>query len=141
MKFLDSNIFIYAYYKPKTQLTAKEKQMKEFSKTILTDVSQGKEMVITTVVHLSEVVNILKHRMPSEMLTSIIQGLFMLENVNIKGVSSDEYFASTELGRDLKLEPNDALAIDMMRQNEIDEIYSFDEHFNNVEGIVRLPIF
>ncbi len=141
MKFLDANIFIYAYYKPKKQLTAKEKQMKESSKDILTNVSQGKEEVVTTVVHLSEVVNILKYRMPVELLSSFIQGLFMLENVKIRGVSTDEYFAATELGKDLKLEANDALAVDVMRQINIEEIYSFDEHFDNIEGIVRLPAF
>jgi predicted nucleic acid-binding protein len=29
--------------------------------------------------------------------------------------------------------------VDLMRQNNIEEIYSFDEHFNGVEGIIRLP--
>ena len=141
MKFLDANIFIYAYYKPKKPLTTKEKQMKEFSKNTLTNISQVKEEIITTVIQLSEVVNNLKHRVPSETLAAIIQGLFMLENVNVKGVSAEEYFAATELGKDLNLEPNDALAVDVMRQNDINEIYSFDEHFDNIEGIIRLPAF
>ena len=35
--------------------------------------------------------------------------------------------------------PNDALAVDIMRQNDVTEIYFFDEHFNRVEGINRLP--
>jgi predicted nucleic acid-binding protein len=55
-------------------------------------------------------------------------------------VTKDAYFAAAELGQDLKLEPNDALAVDIMRQNEITEIYSFDEHFNNIDGIIKLPI-
>ena len=141
MKFLDANVFIYAYYKPKAPLTAKEKQMKELSKRIISDVSQGKEDVMTTVVHVSEVVNILKHRVPLESLTAVIQGLFMLENVKILGVSAQDYFAAIELGKDLNLEPNDALAVDVMRQNEVREVYSFDEHFDDVEGVVRLPAF
>ncbi len=141
MKFLDANVFIYAYYKPKRQLTAKEKQMKELSQKIVSDVSHGKEQVITTVVHVSEVVNILKHRMPAELLTAVVQGLFMLDNVKISGVSAEAYFAATELGKDLKLEANDALAVDTMQQNGVSEIYSFDEHFDNVEGITRLPTF
>jgi len=29
MRFLDANIFIYAYYKPKRGLSSKEKTMKE----------------------------------------------------------------------------------------------------------------
>ena len=32
MSFLDANVFIYAYYKPKRELTEKEKQMKEHAK-------------------------------------------------------------------------------------------------------------
>lgn len=139
MRFLDANVFIYAYYKPKKQLTQKEKQMKDHAKKIISDVSQGKEEVIMTVVHLSEAVNILKHGMPLERLTNVILGLFMLDNVKIHGVSREAYFAATELGDDLKLDPNDALAVDVMRLNRIKEVYSFDEDFDEIEGISRLP--
>jgi predicted nucleic acid-binding protein len=139
MRFLDANVFIYAYYKPKKQLTQKERQMKEKAKAIITNVSQGKEEVLTTVVHLSEIVNILKHGMPQNQLTVIIRGLFMLDNVTIMGVTREVYFAANELGDDLKLEANDALAVDMMRMHNINEIYSFDEHFNQIDGITRLP--
>ena len=40
----------------------------------------------------------------------------MLNNMKIVDVTKDAYFAAAELGQDLKLEPNDALAIDIMRQ-------------------------
>ena len=139
MRFLDANIFIYAYYKPKKQLTEKENQMKEHAKKIISKVSQGKENVMLTVVHVSEVVNILKHGMPQDQLTNIIRGLFMLENVKVIDVTRDAYFAAVELGEDLKLEANDALAVDIMRQNRLNEIYSFDEHFDHIEGITKLP--
>jgi len=139
MRFLDANIFVYAYYKPKKQLTEKERQMKQHAKTIISNVSKGKEDIMITVVHVSEVANILKHGMPPDQLTTIIRGLFMLDNVKIMDVTKDAYFAATELGEDLKLEPNDALAVDVMRQNDIAEIYSFDEHFNQIDGITRLP--
>jgi predicted nucleic acid-binding protein len=139
MKFLDANVFIYAYYKPKRQLTQKEKQMKEHAKKIISNVSQGKEEVMITVVHVSEIVNILKHGMPLDQLTAIIRGLFMLDNVRIMDVTREAYFAATELGEDLKLEANDALAVDVMRLNDIKEIYSFDEDFNQIEGITKLP--
>ncbi|MCX6644734.1 MAG: type II toxin-antitoxin system VapC family toxin [Candidatus Bathyarchaeota archaeon] len=140
MRFLDANVFIYAYYKPKKQLTKKEMQMKEQAKKIITSVYQGKENVIITVVHVSEMVNILKHGMRPDQVTAIIRGLFMLDNVRILDVTRDAYFAATELGDDLKLEANDALAIDVMRLNNIREMYSFDEDFDQIEGIVRLPI-
>jgi predicted nucleic acid-binding protein len=127
MRFLDANIFVYAYYKPKKQLTQNEKQMKENAKKIISDVSQGKEEVTTTVVHVSEIVNILKHGMPLDQLTETIRGLFMLDNVKIMGVTPEAYLAATELGDDLKLEANDALAVDLMRQNGVREIYK-DSH-------------
>ena len=139
MKLLDANVFIYAYYKPKKQLTEKEKRMKEHAKKIISNVSEGKEDVMMTVVHVSEVVNILKHGLSQDQLTIIIRGLFMLDNVKIVDVTREAYFAATELGEDLKLEANDALAVDVMRQNGINEIYSFDEHFDHMEGITKLP--
>ncbi|MGQ9642202.1 MAG: type II toxin-antitoxin system VapC family toxin [Candidatus Bathycorpusculaceae bacterium] len=139
MRFLDANVFIYAYYKPKKQLTQKERQMKERAKQIITNVSQGKEEVTMTVVHLSEIVNILKQGIPLDQLNKIIRGLFMLDNVKIHGVTREAYFAAAELGEDLKLEANDALAVDVMRLNGIGEIYSFDEDFDQIEGISRLP--
>lgn len=139
MRFLDANVFIYAYYRPRKQLTQKEKEMKGHAKKIISEVSQGREEVIMTVVHLSEVVNILKHGMSPERLSSFILGLFMLDNVKIHGVSRGAYFAAAELGDELKLDPNDTLAVDVMRLNNIGEIYSFDEGFDQIEGISRLP--
>jgi predicted nucleic acid-binding protein len=139
MRFLDANVFIYAYYKPKKQLTEKEKQMKEYAKKIISNISQGKEDIMVTVVHISEMANILKHGMPQDQLTAIISGLFMLNNVKIMSVTREAYFAAVQLGEDLKLEANDALAVDTMRLNEVKEIYSFDEHFDQIEDITRLP--
>lgn len=140
MRFLDANVFIYAYYKPKKQLTEKETEMKEQAKKIITNVSQGKENVIITVVHLSEIINILKHGMPLDQVIAIIRGLFMLDNVRIIDVTRDSYFAANELGDDLRLDANDALAIDVMRMNNIREIYSFDEDFDQIDEIIKLPI-
>ena len=139
MRFLDATVFIYAYYRPRKELTEKEAQIKHYAKGIVSEVSQGKEEVMMTVVHLSEIVDLLKHGMPLERLTNLILGLFMLDNVKILGVSNEAYFAAAELGDDLKLEANDALAVDVMRQSDIKEIYSFDESFDHVDGILRLP--
>jgi hypothetical protein len=139
MRFLDANVFVYAYYRPKKQLSQKERQMKECAKKIISDVSQGKEEVMMTVVHLSEMVNILKHGVALDQLAPIVRGLFMLDNVRIMGVTREAYFAAAELGDDLRLEANDALAVDVMRLNGVTEIYSFDEDFDHVEGITRLP--
>lgn len=138
MRFLDANVFVYAYYRPKKQLTEKEQQMKNAAKKIISRISSGEEDVITTVVQISEVADILKHGLSRGQLTGIVRGFFMLDNVKIAGVSAAAYFAAVELGEDLQLEANDALAVDTMRLNGVWEIYSFDEHFDQVEGITRL---
>jgi predicted nucleic acid-binding protein len=138
-RFLDANIFIYAYYKPKKPLAQKERQMKEQAKQIITSINQGKEQIATTVVHLSEVVNILKHGMTTEQLNNLILGLFVQNNITIYGITREQYLAATELADELRLEPNDALAVDIMKQNGINEIYTYDEDFNNAHEITRLP--
>jgi predicted nucleic acid-binding protein len=85
MRSLDSNVFVYAYYKPKRQLNQVEMEMKEQAKKIITGISRGREDVATTVIHLSEVANILKHGLSTEQLTQLILSLFMLDNVRIYG--------------------------------------------------------
>ena len=139
MKFLDANPFIYAYYKPRRELTEYERKLKESAKQIVARINRGEEKVVTTVVHVSEMVNILKHGMTFEELYELILGLFSLENVKILKVSREDYLAAVELSLELKLDPNDALAIQVMYAMNINEIYSFDADFDKVGGIVRLP--
>lgn len=140
MKFLDANVFIYAYYKPKRSLTPKEQLMKNEAKEIINKINEGKEEITTTVIHIAETVNILKQGMPPDTLINMVIGFFMLDNVKIIGDSREMYFAAAELGRDLKLDPNDALIVEVMRSNDIKELYSFDKDFEKIEGITRLPI-
>lgn len=139
MRFLDANIFVYAYYRPRRNLLPKEKAMKRHAKEIVEGLSHGKEEVLTTVVHVSEMANILKHGLPLGRLNRILMALLMMDNVRIHGVTPEGHFAACELADEIDLEPNDALAIDVMRINNVKEIYSFDEDFDKVEGIARLP--
>jgi len=39
----------------------------------------------------------------------------------------------------LRLEASDASAVDVMRLKDIEEVYSFDEDFERIEGTTRLP--
>ncbi|MFQ5816316.1 MAG: type II toxin-antitoxin system VapC family toxin [Candidatus Hydrothermarchaeaceae archaeon] len=139
MRFLDANVFIYAYYRPHIRLDKEQRLMKEKSKDIVEQISEGKLGVITTVVHLSEISNILKRSMDPDELEALLLTLYSLNNVNIEGVSADDYLLAVDTAKELALDPNDALAIDVMQKNEIDEILSFDRGFDGVEGIKRLP--
>jgi len=114
--------------------------MKDSSKRIINDIENGKESVVTTVVHLSEMVNILKHSFTAKQLGEIVTGLIMLDNVEILGVGKNDYFAAAELGQEFGLDSNDALAVQVMQSKGLAEIYSFDRVFEKIEGIARLPV-
>lgn len=139
MRFLDANIFIYAFYKPKGRLTEKQKFMKEKAKEIVRKLIEGKEKFITTVVHVSEVANILEKALSIEALNSILTTLYSLENLKIVGITEEEYLIAIELMKKYKVDVNDCLAIYIMKKEGIKEIYSFDKDFDKIEEIRRLP--
>ncbi|MFQ6051037.1 MAG: type II toxin-antitoxin system VapC family toxin [Candidatus Hydrothermarchaeota archaeon] len=138
MRFLDANIFIYAFYKPIGSLDSYQKEMKEKAKDIIRRVNQGKEEVVTTVVHLSEISNILKRSMSLEDLFTVLITLYSLDNVKILDVTKEDYLGAVELMEDLRLDPNDTLAVQAMRMEGVKEIYSFDRGFDEVENIERV---
>jgi len=138
MRFLDANIFIYAYYKPKRELSSKEKTMKEKAKEIINGIMEGEE-VVTSVVHLSEVVNILKHAISLLNLNDIIFTLFSMPNIEVVDVTKNYYLHAVSVAKELMLDPNDALAVVIMEEKGVREIYSFDSDFNKIESIKRLP--
>jgi predicted nucleic acid-binding protein len=43
-----------------------------------------------------------------------------------------------DVGKDLKIDPNDALAVLIMEMMDVSEIYSFDTDFDKV-NVTRLP--
>ena len=141
MRFLDANVFIYAFYKPSKTLTQREQLAKNQSKEILGAINKGEEEVLTTVVHLSEVSNILKRSLGPSGLASLMLSILMMENVHVEAVGPDTYMSAAELGGELGLDPNDALAVETMQRRGVREIYSFDKGFDGVKGITRLPTF
>ncbi len=138
-RFLDANVFVYAFYKPKRELDARARAGKEEAKGIVRRVSEGSEYVVTTVAHLSEAANVLKHGMPLPELVEFLVALYSAENVEVLGVSAEDYLAAVDLAGELGVDPNDALAVLVMRRMGLEEIYSFDRDFDRVGGIRRLP--
>jgi predicted nucleic acid-binding protein len=66
----------------------------------------------------------------------VVRGLFMLGSVKIEGVTGEAYFAAVELEDVLGLGAGDVLAVGVMGLNGVTEVCSFDEDFDQVEGIV-----
>jgi len=61
-----------------------------------------------------------------------------LDNVRIADVTNEDYLSAIELMDETKLDPNDSLAVQVMRKEEIEEIYSFDKGFDRIRGIRRI---
>ncbi|MDG7018238.1 MAG: type II toxin-antitoxin system VapC family toxin [Nitrososphaerota archaeon] len=139
MKFLDANPFIYAFYKPGNPLTEELKTMKDEAKSIISRINEGEERVLTSVVHVSEVANILKRRMQPAELVELVSGILTNESVQVERVTPEDYLGAVESALDLRVDPNDALAVILMRRHQIRDIYTFDRGFDRVEGIRRLP--
>jgi len=136
MRFLDANIFIYAYYKPRKELSEKARWMKEESKKILKKINDGEE-IVTTVVHLSEVNNFLKKSMDMATLQNLFLELYSLENFKIFDVRAENYLAAIAMMAETGLDANDCLALKVMRGMDIKEMYSFDRGFERF--VRRLP--
>lgn len=139
MRFLDANPFIYAFYKPGRTLTEKEKSMKEEAKAIISRIDKGEETVLTSIVHVSEAANILKHKMQLSELVELVGGILTDENVEVVGVTPEDYLGAVESASEFRVDPNDSLAVLFMKRRQMHEIYTFDAGFDKVKSIKRLP--
>lgn len=130
MKFLDSNIVVYAFFVPKRQLSPAEQKLKEESKKIIEKIDAG-EKVVVSVVHLSEIANILRTCFAPPDLVALFESLYTKENVHILDVSQSEYLEAIHLSKSLSGKINDCLAAVLMKKHKITEIYSFDADFKH----------
>jgi len=126
VRFIDASVFIYAVLKPRRPLTDGERSVKERAKGVLRRVDEG-ERVLTTVVHLSEVANVL------EDVAGALLAARAKENVVVEAVSAEDYLESAVLAGEKGVSVNDALAYLVMRRRGVREIYTFDKHFEKLD--------
>ena len=132
IKFIDSNVFVYAYVKPKREISEKVSRMKEKAKEILMKINYGEERVVTSVVHMSEIANVVESLSSISKSIEIIENILNNKNIIVKDVTTHDYIEAVRVANREKVSVNDALAYVIMRNNNISEIYTFDEkHFKN----------
>jgi hypothetical protein len=132
MRFIDANVLIYAVLKPKRELNERERGIKSASKEILKKVNEGEE-VITTVVHLSEIANVLEDVANLSLSLSFVKDILLKRNVIVERVSDEDYIRGILLAEEKRVSINDALAYLLMERKGIEEIYTFDKHFENLD--------
>jgi predicted nucleic acid-binding protein len=133
IKFIDSNVFVYAYVKPKREISEKISRMKEKAKEILMKINYGEERVVTTLVHISEIANVVESLSSISKSIEIIENILNNKNIIVKDVTTQDYIEAVRVANREKVSVNDALAYVIMRNNNISEIYTFDEkHFKKL---------
>mgnify|MGYP001041899485 CR=1 FL=1 len=138
MRFVDSNVFLYAFLIPHRTLTKEEQHVKDEAKTIVKNLEGGEEAATTTV-HLSEVVNIVETGLSLQKSLGFLTWVITSINIEVYPVVVEDYESAMLLAKENNISANDALAYLSMKANEIREIYSFDKHFDKLGDIIRLP--
>ena len=136
MRFIDTNIFLYALIRPKRDLSRNEQIIKNKSKKILESIDIN-EKVMTTVVHISEVINILESNSTYEYALESANSILLHDNILILSVSKNDYAICIGIAKKYNIGINDALAVFFMQNHQIKEIYSFDKHFDKIDGIKK----
>ncbi len=119
--YVDANVFVYAFLKPKRKLQPHEVNIKEAAKKIVSRINEG-EKVATSVVHFSEVCNILDDYPPFGEALLIEKGLLFRENILFCEVSEDDYLKAVSVAEDQQVGVNDALAYVLMKKKAIQTI-------------------
>jgi uncharacterized protein len=135
--YIDANVFVYAFLKTKRQLQTKELEIKQATKNIVARISKG-EKVITSVVHFSEVCNVLDDHLPSEEAILLEKGLLYRENFSICEVTQEDYIKAALIAEDHNVGINDALAYALMKEQAVQAIYSFDKDLDAFTDIQRV---
>ncbi len=135
MRFIDANVFLYAVIKPKGSVSKKILERKEKAKQILLRIENGEE-VATTVIHLSEVANILEAKVNLTTALMFVENMLLAENVEVLPVSSEDYLKALLIAKEKNVSVNDALAYLKMKEFNIKEIYTFDDHFKNMNVVI-----
>jgi len=139
MRFIDASVFLYAYLKPKSTTPKAVSVLKEGAQKILTRVDRGED-TITTLVHVSEVANILEARIPLNKAQDVMTVILTKKNLAVVEPTKKDYLKSIQDAQRLGIGINDALAYDIMQRERIHEIYSFDSDFDKIADIRRVKM-
>lgn len=137
MRFVDASVFLYAYLKPRKTLPSEIAEMKKAARAIVRRIDSG-EKVATSLTHISEVANILEASMPIHSSHQITTDLIHSPSISIIEPTRENYVDAVELAKDVSVGLNDGVAYVLMKENGMDEIYSFDKHFDRFEGVKRI---
>ncbi len=139
MRFVDASLFLYAYLKPKKAVTSEVAEMKKAARNIVKRIDSG-EKVATSSAHVSEVANILEASMPLQGGYQIMRDLIHSPTVSMFEPTRGNYMDAVEVAQEVSVGLNDGVAYVLMKENGMDEIYSFDKHFDRFKDVRRIRV-
>jgi len=137
MRFVDASLFLYAYLKPRKAVPDEVAEMKKNAKVIVKRINSG-ERVATSLTHVSEVANILEASMPIHESHMVMRDLIHSPTIAILEPSRENYVDAVEVAEEASVGLNDGVAYVLMKENGIEEIYSFDRHFDRFKDVRRV---
>ena len=130
MRFVDANVFIYV-------ITKSPKKDYEISRGILMRIEDGEEAA-TSLAVLQEVVDWLEYNNRKKEVRSFLTAVNSYLTMNKLLVKWENFFVALDDVEKYGVDFVDALTLQTMLKNGIDEIYSNDKDFDRVPGIKRV---
>ena len=130
MRFVDANVFIYV-------LVKSPKKDYEISKRILKRVENG-EAAATNLAVIQEVVDWLEHNNRKKEVGSFLTAVNSYLTMNKLTIPWDDHLAALDAADKCGIDFVDALTLQTIKKNKINEIYSNDKDFDRVQWIKRI---
>ena len=130
MRFVDSNVFIYVLVKsPKDDYV--------IAKRILQRIEEGEEAV-TNMAVIQEIVNWLEYNNRRREIEKLLTAINSYIAMKKAGVSWSDMIAAIDDMNKYGLDFVDALTLQTMKRNNINEIYTNDRDFDRVKWVRRV---
>jgi len=130
LRFVDSNVFIYVLVKsPRDDYI--------IAKRILQRIEEGEEAVTNTAV-IQEIVNWLEYNNRRREIEKLLTAINSYIAMRKAGVSWSDMIAAMDDMNKYGLDFVDALTLQTMKRNNINEIYTNDRDFDRVKWVRRV---
>ena len=130
MRFVDANTFIYV-------LVGSPEKDCETSKRILKRIENGEEAA-TSLAVIQEVVDWLEYNNRKKEVRSFLTAVNSYLTMNKLDNTWDDFFTALNDADEHSVDFVDALTLQTMKKNKINEIYSNDKDFDRVKWIKRI---
>jgi predicted nucleic acid-binding protein len=140
--YLDTNIFFFAYFRPKKGqiLSNKVQWMKKKAQEILRKIDNENVKTSLSLIQLSELTNIFKSRMNWAELRIFLLNIVSNPNIQVLELPISLFIKAVDEIPDSNMDANDRSTYLLMKEHQIQTIYSLDKHFRNLPDIECLPL-